>query len=67
MRWLDASGEFIRAEGLWLPLLEAEWKQYRIHVTAPDQAATAQIVVAVTGSQTAWLDDICFAQGDGCP
>jgi hypothetical protein len=42
------------------------WSWNQFSISAPDDAAVAQIVVTSGENPPAWFDDICFVQGPSC-
>ncbi len=66
LRWYDQNGNMISVEEDW-ENVPAEWGVLTMFTQSPKEAAFAEVYASLGGSGSAFVDDICLAQGQYCP
>lgn len=66
VNWLDENQQVILTEEQWKNVNDS-WKWYSLSFYAPVKANFAEINVLLGNTNSAWVDDVCFAKGQRCP
>lgn len=64
--WLNEKLEVIGEEVQWRNVKEG-WDFYTLSFQAPEGANFAEVHASLGNSESAWVDEICFAVGQFCP